>query len=446
MPLRYTTNQGQTRWRARWRTGTGERQSRSGFLTESEARAHEEEMRTARRRGEPVRRPRTRLTIDEYWRRWWTEEVTVGKARGTQYGYRDIYACYIAPQLGDVKLRELVEHPQLLMTWRSKLAQTKSQAVVQQAHRVLSSMLSAAAEAGEIPHNPILLLTVRSRRGRTRKLARMPAQREPLAIDPVAWFLVVEYLRRPTRLPIKGEQVRVRRYQIDRECDALILALGFMAGLRLPSEALGLTREDVRDDRLHIEGRSSSGEYAPGSKTGPGRDLPLGRELGDALRRVARAHRDAGRRMGAGDFWIAARDGGIWSEYQARNWREREFRPVARQVAADFPQYAELHNATPYLSRHTFVSSCLQGGISLATIATWCGTSIQMISRTYGRTIRRHEGSPATGLAEQYRTAYDEALSLLAAQPATSSRAGDELTGGLTPARMPAAKRRTRAA
>ncbi len=28
--------------------------------------------------------------------------------------------------------------------------------------------------------------------------------------------------------------------------------------------ALGLTREDARRGRLHIEGRSSSGEYAPG--------------------------------------------------------------------------------------------------------------------------------------------------------------------------------------
>jgi integrase len=45
--------------------------------------------------------------------------------------------------------------------------------------------------------------------------------------------------------------------------------------------------------------------------------------------------------------------------------------------------------ATPYLTRHTFVSCCLQAGISLATIASWCGTSIQMISRTYGRMIRR---------------------------------------------------------
>ena len=444
MPLRYITKQGQTRWRARLRTGTGERQSRSGFPSEQEARAHEEAMRTARRRGQPQRRPKTRLTIYDYWQRWWSEEVTVGKARGTQYGYRDIYACYIGPQIGDVKLRDLVEDPQILVRWRSNLAQTKSQAVVQQAHRVLSSMLSAAAEAGEISHNPILLLAQRSRRGRARKLARTPAPREPVAIDPVAWFLVLDYLRRPTRPPINGNEIRVRRYPLDRECDALILALGFMAGLRLPSEALGLTREDVRNGRLHIEGRSSSGEYAPGSKTGPGRDLPLSRELAEDLERVARSYHDAGRPMGPADFWIAARDGGIWSEHQARNWREREFRPVVRQVAADFPQFPELRTATPYLSRHTFVSCCLQAGISLATVAAWCGTSIQMISRTYGRMIRRHEGTPPLGLAEQYQTAKVQAMSLLSAQPPSASPAQGGPTHGPTAAKLLPAKRLAR--
>jgi integrase len=402
-------------------------------------------MRTARRRGQPQRRPKTRLRVDDYWQRWWIEEVTVGKARGTQYGYRDIYACYIGPQIGDVRLRDLVEDPQVLVRWRTHLAQTKSQAVVQQAHRVLSSMLSAAAEAGEIPHNPILLLAQRSRRGRARKLARTQAPREPVAIDPVAWFLVLDYLRRPTRPPIKGTETRARRYPLDRNCDALILALGFMAGLRLPSEALGLTRQDVRGGRLHIEGRSSSGEYAPGSKTGPGRDLPLCKELAEELGRVAHSHHDAGRPMEAADFWIAARDGGIWSEHQARNWREREFRPIVRQVAADFPQFPELRTSTPYLSRHTFVSCCLQAGISLATIAAWSGTSIQMISRTYGRMIRRHEGTPPLGLAEQYQTAKVQAMSLLSAQSPTPSPTQGGPTAGPTALKLPPARRRNRA-
>jgi integrase len=66
---------------------------------------------------------------------------------------------------------------------------------------------------------------------------------------------------------------------------------------------------------------------------------------------------------------------------------------VVRQVAADFPQFADLSNATPYAARHTFMSCCLQAGLSLATIAGWCGTSIQMISETYGRMIRRYEGA-----------------------------------------------------
>jgi integrase len=64
---------------------------------------------------------------------------------------------------------------------------------------------------------------------------------------------------------------------------------------------------------------------------------------------------------------------------------------VVRQVGADFPQFADLRDATPYAARHTFISCCLQAGISLATVSGWCGTSIQMISETYGRVIRRYE-------------------------------------------------------
>ena len=443
MSIRYTTKGGEPRFRARWRTGNGERQSRSGFLTEEEARAHEEAMRTSRRQGQPLRRPKTRLTIDDYWQRWWAREVTVAKARATQYSYSGTYAAYIAPRLGDVKLRQVIEDPQLLVDWRSKLARDKSQSALEHAQRVLSSMLSAAAEDGVIPHNPLMLLTRQGRRGRARTVSRTQPRSEPLAVDLAAWFVVLHYLRRPTRPPIRGDKPRVRRYTLDRERDALIVALGFMAGFRLPSEALGLTREDVRKGRLHMEGRSSSGEYTPGSKTGPGRDLPLRPELAEEFKCVERAYRAAGHSLGATDFWISARhDGGIWTEHQARNWREREFRPVVRQVAADFPQFAGLRTATPYAARHTFISCCLQAGISLATIAGWCGTSIQMISETYGRVIRRYEGASPVTLNEQFQTARVEAMKLLSARSTSPSARQGGPTGGPIAGKLPPAKRR----
>ena len=139
MPDSYTTRKGQLRWRARWRTGSGERHTKRGFRTEGDARAYEEAMRTDRRRGEPLRPPRTRMSVDDYWRRWWQQEAVIAKARGTQYGYRAVYNAYIAPGIGQVRLRELVEDPQLLTRWRASLATTKSDAVVVQAQRVLSS-------------------------------------------------------------------------------------------------------------------------------------------------------------------------------------------------------------------------------------------------------------------------------------------------------------------
>jgi hypothetical protein len=100
-------------------------------------------------------------------------------------------------------------------------------------------MLSAATEEGLIPHNPLLLLTQQGRRGRARVVGRSRRKKEPLAMDLTAWFLVLDYLRGPTRPREDGDQPRPRRYSLDRERDALIVAVGFMAGLRLPSEALG---------------------------------------------------------------------------------------------------------------------------------------------------------------------------------------------------------------
>jgi hypothetical protein len=51
--------------------------------------------------------------------------------------------------------------------------------------------------------------------------------------------------------------------------------------------------------------------------------------------------------------------------------------------------------------------------LSLATIAAWCGTSIQMISAPYGRIIRRHEGASPIELDEQFRAGKVEAMSLV---------------------------------
>jgi len=455
----YTLKNGDIRWRARWRSGTGERDVRRGFLTEQKAQAFEEKMRTARRDGQPVRRPKTRLTVDEYWEIWWTQEVAPGKARATQYSYKGTYDSLIRPRIGKTKLRQLIDEPQVLVDWRTKLAREKGQSAREHAQRVLSSMFSAAVDERVIPHNPLLLLTQRGRRGRQRTVARAQPKPAPLAVDLTAWFLVLEYLRRPTRPATKGEQPRNRRYALDRECDALIVGLGFMAGLRLPSEALGLTHGDVRKGRLYVEGRSSHGEYTPGSKTGAGRDLPLRNELAVELQRVEYAHREAGHPLDRSDFWISARrDGGIWSEHQARNWRERDFRPVVRQVAVDFSQFSDLAAATPYACRHAFISCCLQAGISLATIADWCGTSIQMISQTYGRMIRRHEGASPVSLDDQFREAKHEASGLLAefaeAAAAQNGRdAGGQQNGSATEpttlaatGKLPPAKHRRRAA
>ena len=81
-------------------------------------------------------------------------------------------------------------------------------------------------------------------------------------------------------------------------------------------------------------------------------------------------------------------------------------------------------------ARHTFMSCCLQAGISLPTVAGWCGTSIQMISETYGRVIRRYEGASPVPLDEQFTAGKVEAMTLLSATqttPPARSRVGPQM-------------------
>ncbi len=99
-------------------------------------------MRVARREGKPVRLPKTQLTIDQYWELWWGQEVTVGKTRATQHSYRGAYACYIRPRIGRVKLRQLIDDPQVLVNWRLRLARDKSEVVLDHAHRPPKKVLS----------------------------------------------------------------------------------------------------------------------------------------------------------------------------------------------------------------------------------------------------------------------------------------------------------------
>ena len=338
-------------------------------------------MRTVRREGRPVRPSQTRQTVEDYWQKWWASEVIVGKSRATQYSYRSTYLAHIRRQLGPIKLSRLIDNPQLLVAWRGKLSKDKAPSAVEHAHRVLSSMLSAAAEDEIIPHNPLLLISLRQRRGSARRVTRPQVSPAPVAIDLAAWFLALEYLRRPTRPALDGEQPRTRRYPLDRERDALILALGFMAGYRLPSEALGLTVADVHEDRLYMEGRSSAGEYLLGSKTGPGRDLPLRGELAEVFEHVKQAYEDSGIELGPKSFWIASRrDGGVWTGHQATLGATRS-QPGHPPSGARLPAVPSPCNATTYGTTH--LHQLLPSGAEFARCSSRLGAApgIAMISR-----------------------------------------------------------------
>ena len=68
--------------------------------------------------------------------------------------------------------------------------------------------------------------------------------------------------------------------------------------------------------------------------------------------------------------------GGAWGQHDVQN-------PFARAVkTAGLPP-----ETTFYALRHTYISRALRGGVPVAALAKMCGTSGQLIERTYGKFI-----------------------------------------------------------
>ncbi|WP_249011870.1 hypothetical protein [Conexibacter sp. DBS9H8] len=72
------------------------------------------------------------------------------------------------------------------------------------------------------------------------------------------------------------------------------------------------------------------------------------------------------------------------SASQAHTWPGRYFTPAVRKVAEQWPdQHGEIVGATPYSLRRGMISLRIRAGEDRQTIAKQCGTSVEMIERSY---------------------------------------------------------------
>lgn len=190
----------------------------------------------------------------------------------------------------------------------------------------LSSMLSAAVEAGLLPANPA---------------AGLPVPRA----DP-----------RPVFYWTRDEADRLLAQLAGRPADQLLVGLDLHAGLRI-GELLGLRRRYVGPGWLvHVVGvqtRDGWRKYPKSRKSR--RAVPIPPHLRDRIAALCEG-------LGPDDHVFAAPGGAAWDD---RNWANRVFDPA---VAA-----AGIRRGTPHDMRHTAASWLVQAGVDLYKVQALLG-------------------------------------------------------------------------
>ena len=137
-----------------------------------------------------------------------------------------------------------------------------------------------------------------------------------------------------------------------------------------PSEAAGLRWSDVDVKIGTIDIRRSRvlwQEAAP-KTAGSERTIKVVPELHDILRPLSPVHADSDLHVFRG------RDGHPLHQDRVT---QRHWQPALREL--------QIRPRVLYSCRHTFISLALTAGVNLKWLAEYCGTSVVMIERRYGR-------------------------------------------------------------
>jgi len=216
------------------------------------------------------------------------------------------------------------------------------------------------------------LKTLQNAIGGTLRALLRDAQR----IDKLIPSNPVEALAWPRRKPTApdpltdDERYRVLAYFRDeRPIYYPFIAVLLLTGMR-PSEAAGLRWSDIDLDRGTIEIRRSRvlwAEAAP-KTAGSERTIRMTPELREVLRALAPECSDLSVHVFRG------RDGHPLHQDRVT---QRHWRPALEAL--------KIRRRDLYSCRHTFISLALTAGVNIKWLAEYCGTSVVMIERRYGR-------------------------------------------------------------
>lgn len=319
-------------WGFRYYDGSGKRPQRSGFKTKGEARtALNEQLRRLRLGG--LHRPT--VTVGEIIDEFFATYVRTDKAT---VSWMEYHGRLIREGFGSARADEL--DAAAIGRWRRALPNEGS---AHQTLGVFRQILGQAVKWGWIERNAAASVeNPKPRRGEVSFFEAWPN------VEAVALEL--------------GDQ---------RDGGAVAI-LGAGTGLR-PEEMFGLDWPDVDLSRrvLTVRRVFTKGSLKPYGKTeGSRRRVPLRARVCGALDALP------GTRRGA--VFV----GELGARLHLNNWRRRDW--DAAIEALGLPGPGKDGHLTPYALRHSYAAWSLAAGINIFTLAQRMGTSVQMVSQTYG--------------------------------------------------------------
>lgn len=319
------------RWRARWRDPAGKSRSLA-FDRKVDAERHLTTVAHSVLTGAYVDPSAGRTTVEEFWRVWSARQPWRASSRAVIVSYFDRH---VLPALGARRLGALRRGD--IEAWASKLTVGPSTSAQIVGH--LSGMLEAAVADGLIATNP----AHRAKRAKVERATVTPFTDDEIDMLRAAcapWF-------------------------------AVALDLGLGAGLR-QSEATGLTidrvdflRRTLTIDRQLVMPTAGAATFGPPKTARSRRVVPLADPVVNALAAHVEQH-------GTGEQGLLLHEDGA-------PVRRHRFGVIWRDLRAT----AVLPTARFHDTRHTYASTLLSGGVSVAATAEYLGHSPAMLLSVY---------------------------------------------------------------
>ena len=315
-------------------------------------------------------------TIGEYYRAWILRKTPPIVRPGLERDYRDHFRIYVLPKLENTIIADLT--PALLEAFRSYLLQE----------------YEARTPTGRLSLKSVKNIMDGSFRAMIRGARTVDYLIEKDPFEALLW---------PRKLPTKPDPFE------EEERDAIIAYFRqkvsfyypfvytlFFTGMR-PSEALGLWWNDVdlRRGEISILKSRYLGAQSATKTEGSERVIKLHPNITGILQTIKPLH--------------VAEDTPVFLNYEGEpidfhTWRAKIWYRALRAK--------EIRVRKPYTMRHTFISVGLTNGVKIKWLAEYCGTSVAMIEKHYGKylggdseeQLSRLFGAESTTLSETLET------------------------------------------